>query len=126
MRIIYFILYLMFLQSIKHYFQIPNTKKFINKSIPLAKFTDKLPSIKINDVVGMLKPKLKSQTPNSDPRSEFFYGLPMSKDIPKSREDLKNKIEYLNNFEDMMDIFSNSIKKFDGETLSLFLERLYL
>jgi hypothetical protein len=119
----------MFLQNLKHYFRKTNTKKIIYYKtgyISLANFTDKLPSIQINNVVGMLKPKIKSSTTHSDPNSEFFYGLPMSREIPKSREDLKNKIEYLNNFEDMMDIFANSIKQFDGETLAFFLERLFL
>ena len=80
------------------------------------------------EVVGVIRPKLKSSTlnPRQSPKNEMFYGLPFSKEMPKSKDDLLRKIDYLNSHDDMVDLFYGSSQKFDGHSLSHFIERLYL
>ncbi len=100
-------------------FNIIQNSKNIRQFRQFKKFCDKLV---IKNVEGLLKPTIKTKRQN--PKNELFYGIPVSQEIPKSKEDLIRKFEYVNNFEDMIDIFNNSKQFYSGKEMSLFLERL--
>lgn len=101
-------------------FNIIHNKKSIFSNIrQIRQFCDKLV---IKNVEGILKPSIKNKKPN--PKNELFYGVPVTQEIPKTKEDLVRKFEYVNNFEDMIDIFNSSKNFFTGKEMSLFLERL--
>ena len=96
---------------------------------PKFHFCEELPSSKIKEVKGLLSPILKSNRnknnkQSASPKEELFYGVPFTKEVPKSREDLIKKFEYINNFDEMLELFINCENQFRGYELSLFLERL--
>jgi hypothetical protein len=66
------------------------------------------------------KPFMKKSTPNN----QIFYGLPVTKTVPKNKDDLINKFKYVTNYDDLLDILETSSSHFDGETMAKFLERL--
>jgi hypothetical protein len=96
------------------------TSNFLRNS---KNFCDEISKFKFAQVHGLLKPAIKS-TKQSSPKHELFYGIPSTKEIPKTSEDLLKKIEYVNNYEDMVELFENSKKYFSGKEMSFFLERL--
>jgi len=100
-------------------FNIIQNTKSIRQFKQFRQFCDKLV---IKNVEGLLKPTIK--TKRQSPKNELFYGVPVSQEIPKTKEDLIRKFEYVNNFEDMIDIFNNSKQFFSGKEMSLFVERL--
>jgi hypothetical protein len=105
-------------------FKISRIHKYTNNLLYNSKnFCDKFSKVKFPEVHGLLKPAIKSTKQNS-PKHELFYGIPSSKEIPKTSEDLMRKIEYINNYEDMIELFQNSKKFFSGKEMSFFLERL--
>ncbi len=67
------------------------------------------------------KPFLKKQTPTN----QMYYGIPVTKTIPKNKEDLISKFKYVTNYDDLIDVLETSSSQFDGETMAKFLERLY-
>jgi hypothetical protein len=72
------------------------------------------------NIMNKYKPFMKKQSPNN----QIFYGLPVTKTIPKNKEDLINKFKYVTNYDDLIDILETSSSNFDGETMAKFLERL--
>ena len=71
-------------------------------------------------IEGIIRPVIKKQ----HPKNELFYGLPATKTIPKNKEDLIEKFKYVNNYEDMMDMFKNCEDFFSGNETAIFLDRL--
>ncbi len=80
------------------------------------------PEQNIKKVSGLMKPEIKRRTPHN----EHFYGVPASKTKPKDKNDLVDKLSYLNSYQDMQEFFKNSEQYFTGKELSVYLERLHL
>ena len=52
-------------------------------------------------------------------------GLPISQSIPKNEEDLIEKLTYLQNVDDFIDLYSVSENHFSVNSLTKFLEKLF-
>jgi len=84
----------------------------------------------VKEVFGLSKPLLVK----SNPRNQMFYGIklfklifllgsPMSKAIPKTKEDFVERLKYLNNTNDMIEIFIQCKDVYGGEEIGKFLEK---
>lgn len=63
-------------------------------------------------------------TKNRSAKDDVFYGIPITKATAKNKEDLIKKFEYVNNFEDMVDLFKSNEGLFSSDEMSKYLERL--
>jgi hypothetical protein len=102
-----------------------NKSNKFSRNILTRLFCENFPKTKFQEVHGILKPAIKSSKPNF-PKNELFYGVPLSKEIPKSKEDLIRKMEYINSYDDMIELFNTSRKHFSGREMGAFLERLQM
>jgi hypothetical protein len=104
--------------------------RFQYESIANKKFSDN-----VKEVFGLNKPMLVK----SNPKNQMFYGKflimikklfknkflgsPMNKAIPKTKQDFVEKLKYLNNTNDMIDIFIQCRDVYGGEEIAKFIEK---
>jgi hypothetical protein len=124
----------LFLTKLKFSNKFSNYTSLFRNSTPIKNFCIKYDDLKEKKeelempkkISGILQPQFKKKWSKSSPQNEQFYGLPSSKEKPKSKDDLINKFNYIYSFQDMVEFFQNSENYFTGKELSLFLERLHM